>query len=84
MKQFVVRTGRWGYGSQYGPNTAGISIERFCTKKPKSRAEVIRPIIEELIEKGDVDKAFDIIWEQPWTTKRKEQLTEHFIPELVS
>lgn len=83
MGAFVVRTGRWGYGSQYGPNTAGIHLKRFCTKSPKSRAEVIRPIIEELIKEGNIDKAFDIIWDQPWTVERKTQLTEHFIPELL-
>jgi len=84
MRQFVVRTGRWGYGSQYGPNSAGIKTSRFCKKQIQSRAEVIRPIIEDLIKEGDIDKAFDVIWEQPWTVERKTQLTEHFIPELVS
>ena len=82
MKQFVVRTGRWGYGSQYGPNTAGIRVERFCKPKLQSRAEVIRPIIEDLVREGNIEKAFDIIWEQPWTTERKTQLTIYYIPEL--
>jgi len=81
MKKILVRTGRYGY---YGPNTAGISIERFFQPKRKSRAEVVRPIIERLIKKGDIDQAFDIIWNQPWTYERKEQLTGFFIPELVS
>lgn len=82
MKAFVIRTGRWGYGSQYGPNTAGIKTERFCAPRIQSRAEIIRPIIEELIKEGNIDEAFDVIWEQPWTVQRKIQLTEHFIPEL--
>lgn len=83
MKASVVKTGRWGYGKQYGSNTAGISLERFCMRKRKTRAEVIRPIIEDLIKEGNIDKAFDIIWQQPFKVERKVQLTEHFIPWLL-
>ena len=80
-KAYTINTGRWGYGSQYGPNSAGINTKRLQENFIQENPLVLckREILG-LLAKGHREEALNVLVNCCASEIQKEIfLTKHFI-----